>query len=75
MNSTEKTIVDCLHQAMRGEPIENTSLTLALSDALTRSNLHSLACEMVKALIEHHQSDLRTQRALLLVQAGRSDHA
>ena len=64
-----------MQQAMRGEPIDGDVLSPAVNAVLALSDLHVLGCEMVKALIEHHQSDIKTQRALLLVQMGRGANA
>jgi len=74
MNARE-TIVACMQQAMRGEPIDSDVLAPAMTAIAASPDLHQLGCEMVKALIEHHQSDIKTQRALLLVQMGRGANA
>jgi hypothetical protein len=74
MNEVQ-TIIVCMQQAIRGEPIDSDIFLPAMTATIASPDVHELGCAMLKALIEHHQSDLKTRRALLLVQAGRSDHA
>lgn len=74
MNAND-TIVTALQRAMRGESLDSEVLLPAVSAAMASQNLHELGCQMLNALIEHVQVDIRAQRALLLVQMGRSDHA
>ena len=65
-------IVAALHQAMRGEPIDVDSFGPARAAAIAQDDLHGLGCAMLKALIEHYQTDLQAQRAILLSQRGSS---
>ena len=73
MNATEK-IVTVMQQALRGEALESDALSQAMTAALALPDLHELGCAMIKTLVEHHQSGLHAQRALLLVQMGRGSN-